>query len=86
MIERLRILSLRRHDLQLFRDTLTEEQRKLVDPLATTKSVLSQMTAMLAASKKFAKSDKFRGADSERQVELRHLDELASRLSKITAE
>ena len=83
LIERLEILVLRRYDLNLFREALSEPQRSAVDPLSSTKGVVAQMAARIVMARDRASSSKFDGTAADRQAELARLEELSRRLAEL---
>jgi hypothetical protein len=86
LVARLKLLVTRRHDLNLSREAVPEQQRASVKPLASTKSVLAQFAVCIAAAKAHASDAAFADTDAERQAELKRLDGLSSRLAKLTGE
>ena len=75
LMDRLKILLLRRHDLNLFRDALSESQRASIDPVASEKGVVAQFSARIVAARQRA---------SDRQDELAQLEKLSRRLGELT--
>jgi hypothetical protein len=83
LFDRLKILVLRQHDLELFRQTVSKEQMESVGSLMPSKRMISEFAAKIVAVREQVSSPKFAGGDSERQVELRHLEELSRRLAEL---
>ena len=79
---RLKILGIRRHDLNLFREAVPEDKRASIERLASAKTAVSQFAACIVAARDQAKGADFKGTDAERQAELNRLDELSRRLAE----
>ena len=69
LVDRLEILMLRRHDLELFRGVVPKEQRSAVEPLASAKSVVSPVAAHIVEARTRASGSGFTGTEAERQRE-----------------
>ncbi len=85
LVERLDVLALRRHDLELFRQAVPEKERALLAPLPDLKGVISQFAARIVEVRSQVSGSSFKGTDSERQAELRRLDDLSRRLAEAAA-
>jgi hypothetical protein len=83
LVERLEILVLRRHDLELFRGVVPKEQRSSVESLASAKGVVSPVAAHIVEARTQASGSAFRGTEAERQRELGRLGELSRRLAAL---
>jgi hypothetical protein len=78
-MDRLKLLITRRHDLNLFRNALSDSQRSSVEPLASEKSAVSQFAACIATARQRA----FNGNDPDRQTELERLEKLSRQLAEL---
>jgi hypothetical protein len=84
LVERLKILVIRRNDLNLFREAVSEKERSSIDRLASPKSSVSQLASRIVEARGAVSGSGFKGTDSERQTELQRLDELSRRLAEMT--
>ncbi|MEN6404835.1 MAG: hypothetical protein ABFC77_00030 [Thermoguttaceae bacterium] len=82
-VDQLKLLTVRRNDLRLFRDALPKNQRASVDKIESLKSVVSSLAARIAEVRKYLKGDEFKGTDEERQDDLDRLDSLSRQLAEI---
>ena len=82
-LDRLEILTLRRNDLDLFRHVVPEEKRSSLRSLESSKIAISQVGARIFEARRRLFGPSFKGSDSERQAELRRLDELSQRLAEL---
>ena len=83
LFERLRVLVVRRHDLQLFCEVLPTDQRSSVGQLASANGVVSQLAARVYEVRGRTSAAEFKGTDAERQAELRRLEALSRRLAEV---
>ena len=83
LVDRLEILVLRRHDLELFREVVPKPQRSSVETLATAKSVVSPVAAHIVEARTRTSGSSFTGTEAERQRELGRLGELSRRLAAL---
>ena len=67
LLARLEILVLRRHDLELFRDVVPQQERSSLDPMASAKGAVSSLAAHIVAGRGRASGSGFRGSEAERQ-------------------
>jgi hypothetical protein len=81
-MDRLKLLITRRHDLNLFRNALSESQRSSVEPLASEKSAVSQFAACIATARQRA----FNGNYPDRQTELERLEKLSRQLAEMAGQ
>ncbi len=79
--DRLKILTVRRNDLDLFREALSEDARKSLEKLDSSKGAISQLATRIVEVRRAVFSDNFKGTDSERQNTVQRLDELSRRLA-----
>ncbi len=83
LVDRLKILVIRHNDLHLFREAVPAEKRSSIEPLASAQSVISQLAARIFEARGRTAGPDFTGKDSERQTELRRLQELSRRLAEL---
>ncbi len=79
--DRLKILTVRRNDLDLFREAISEDARKSLEKLDSSKGAISQLATRIVEVRRAVFSDNFKGTDSERQNTVQRLDELSRRLA-----
>ena len=85
LLARLEILVLRRHDLELFRDVVPQQERSSLDPMASAKGAVSSLAAHIVAGRGRVSGSGFRGSEAERQRELGRLEQLSRRLAALAA-
>jgi hypothetical protein len=81
LVDRLKILAIRRNDLDLFREAVPEETRASVARLESPKTAVSRLGARIAEARGLASGAEFSGTGTERQAELQRLDELSRGLA-----
>ncbi len=79
--DRLKILTVRRNDLDLFREAISEDARKSLEKLDSPKGAISQLATRIVEVRRAVFSNNFKGTDSERQNTVQRLDELSRRLA-----
>ncbi len=83
LVERLKILVLRRGDLDLFREVVPAEKRSGVTRLDSPKTAISQLGARIFAARNQASSPKFSGTEADRRAESERLETLSRRLAEV---
>jgi len=83
ILDRVNLLTIRRNDLNLFRETVPEEQRISLKRLESPKSLIAQLGARIFQARSHANGPNFKGSDAERQAELQRLEELSRRLAEL---
>jgi len=83
ILDRVNLLTIRRNDLNLFRETVPEEQRTSLKRLESPKSLIAQLGARIFEARSNANGPDFKGSDAERQAELQRLEELSRRLAEL---
>jgi len=83
ILNRVNLLTIRRNDLNLFRETVPEEQRISLKRLESPKSLIAQLGARIFEARSHANGANFKGSDAERQAELQRLEELSRRLAEL---
>ncbi|NLF07168.1 MAG: hypothetical protein GX594_04185 [Pirellulaceae bacterium] len=86
LLEKLEILSVRRNDLELYRDLLSDGEQSKVAKLETPKSATSQLGKRIFEARRSAASPEFEGTETERRAELGRLEMLSRRLAKAAGE
>ncbi len=85
LVNRLKILVIRRGDLDLFRELLPADKRSTVAKLERSKSAVSQLGARIFEARRAASSEEFKGTEAARRVELGRLEMLSRRLAEAAA-
>ena len=85
MVKMLKQLSARRTDLTLFRDLLSESDRRLVGELDSTRPAISECSARISETRSRTEGKYFRGKPENRETELDKLEELSRELAKLVA-
>ena len=85
LVNRLKILVVRRGDLDLFRALLPVDKRSTVAKLEKPKSAMSQLGARIFEARRAATSPEFKGTAAARRVELGRLEMLSRRLAEAAA-
>ncbi|MBU4271232.1 MAG: hypothetical protein KKE86_11445 [Planctomycetes bacterium] len=85
LVNRLKILVVRRGDLDLFRELLPADKRSTVAKLEKSKSAVSQLGARIFEARRTASSEEFKGTEASRRVELGRLEMLSRRLAETAA-
>ncbi|MCD4728052.1 MAG: hypothetical protein K8R46_10345 [Pirellulales bacterium] len=85
LVNRLKILVIRRGDLDLFRELLPADKRSTVAKLERSKSAVSQLGARIFEARRVASSEEFKGTEASRRVELGRLEMLSRRLAEAAA-
>ncbi len=83
MVDRLKLLMLRRHDLGLFRESLSEERRASIAKLESPKVAIAQVAAKIVEIRQQVTESASR-TEPERRAELERLDSLSRRLAEIS--
>jgi hypothetical protein len=83
LVERAEILVLRRGDLDLLRNLLPDSDRESLAPLESPKATIAELGARIFDARNRAGGAEFKGADDERQAELKCLDALSKRLAEM---
>lgn len=83
MLDRIKILTIRRNDLNLFREAVSEEQRASLKRLESPKGLISQFAARIFEARTHATGPDFKGSDAKRQAELQRLEELSRGLAEL---
>ncbi len=83
LLIRLRRLSVRTADLQLYQDIVPEKDRWLVGEAESPRSLVSQLAAGIVEARARATSDQFAGTDADRASELDHLERLSRSLAEL---
>jgi len=83
IVDRLKIIAIRRADLTLFREIVAEGQRVRLGRLASPRAAISRIAARIFEARSHATGPEFTGADAERRAELQRLDELSRRLAAL---
>jgi len=86
LLDRLKILVVRRSDLNMFREAVPEEKRSLITQLEPAKSAVSQLGARIFEARGAVSGTEFQGTDSERKTELNRLEGLSRRLAETAGE
>ena len=82
MAGRLKILVIRRSDLNLFREAVAKEKRSSVRELESAKTAVSQFGARIFDARGLASGPKFKGT-GHRQAELKRLEDLSRLLAEL---
>ncbi len=85
LVNRLKILVIRRGDLDLFRELLPADKRSTVAKLERSKLAVSQLGARIFEARRAASSGEFKGTAAARRVELGRLEMLSRRLAEAAA-
>lgn len=80
LADRFSVLVTRRGDLNLFRQAVPERQQQAIDQLVGLKGVFSLFAGHIAAARRQAEGLE---SDTERQTELKRLDEVSRRLAQL---
>ena len=84
LVEKLKILVVRRGDLELYREMLSAAERSHIDKLESPKSSVSQLGARIFEARRRTSAPEFKGTEEERQKELDRLEALSRRLVEVT--
>jgi hypothetical protein len=82
LVDRLKGLMARQHDLGLIRDVVPKEQRAGITQLEVAKSAISEISARVVDARNRANDPKF-GNETERQAELTRLEAVSRRLAEL---
>lgn len=83
LVDRLKILLIRRNDLRLFRESLPEQSRASVASLEAPKMAIAQFGAKIFEIRKRLGESSPAGNDAERRTELSRLDVLSRQLAEM---
>jgi hypothetical protein len=83
ILDRVNLLTIRRNDLNLFREVVPEQQRTSLKRLESPKSLIAQLGGRIFEARCHANGPNFKGSDAERQAELQRLEELSRRLAEL---
>ncbi|MEN6452020.1 MAG: hypothetical protein ABFC96_16140 [Thermoguttaceae bacterium] len=83
LVDRLKVLMVRRNDLQLFRDVASAEKRSALAALDSPKAAVSQLGARIFDARNRVSSPKFKGTEADRRAETERLESLSRRLADI---
>ncbi len=83
LVERLKILTVRRNDLHLIRELAPKENRDAIAPLESPKSAISQLSVRVVEARESANGPKFSGGDAQRQAELSRLEKISRRIAEL---
>ncbi len=86
LVDRLSTLAARHSDLAVFRQLISAGQRSLVGRLESPRAAISQMAARVYEARTHANAPDFRATPTEREAELRYLDEISRQLARLAAE
>lgn len=84
LVERLRILTVRRNDLGLVRDLVPKENRDAIAPLESPKSAISQLSVRVVEARENAGGPKFSGDDAKRRAEMSRLEKISRRMAELS--
>ncbi len=83
LLTRLRQLSVRTTDLQLYEGLVPEKDRWLVGEVESPRNLISQLASRIVEARSRAASDRFTGSDAQRAAELDALERLSRGLAKL---
>ncbi|MEN6457708.1 MAG: hypothetical protein ABFC63_02155 [Thermoguttaceae bacterium] len=83
VVERLKILVVRRNDLDLFRDLTPADKRSELAKLDSPKAAMAQLGARIFAARTHTSGPQFQGTNAERRTESEQLETLSRRLAEM---